>query len=139
MSKYGYYVLVVEDNPINQTVMRAMLTNLGCKVDLAANGKEAIKLFEEREYDLIFMDIGLPDMDGLQVTRSLIGLKKQLKRKTIPIIALTAHVMEDDRKNCLNAGMTEMLTKPIVHAKLVGILKSVMRDLTLRYSSSASD
>jgi two-component system aerobic respiration control sensor histidine kinase ArcB len=121
--KFDTYILIVEDNPINQMVMQAMLANLGCKVDVANNGEEAIKLFKKNEYDLIFMDIGLPDMDGLQVTKSLLQIEKKLQRKSIPIIALTAHVMEDDRNNCLNAGMTDMLTKPIVYAQLVELLK----------------
>ena len=126
-TQFNHYILVVEDNAINQTVMRAMLTNLGCKVDVASNGKEALKQYEEHEYDLIFMDIGLPDMDGLQVTKALLDVKKKLKRKNIPIIALTAHVMEDDRKNCLKVGMTDMLTKPIVHAQLVELLRRLIK------------
>jgi PAS domain S-box-containing protein len=126
-TQFNNYILVVEDNAINQTVMRAMLMNLGCRVDVAGNGKEAIKLYKEHEYDLIFMDIGLPDMDGLQVTKELLEVKKKLKRKHIPIVALTAHVMEDDRKNCLKVGMTDMLTKPIVHAQLVELLKRLIK------------
>jgi two-component system, OmpR family, aerobic respiration control sensor histidine kinase ArcB len=120
-------ILVVEDNPINQTVMRAMLSNLGCKVDVAGNGKDSLKLSETNAYDLIFMDLGLPDMDGLQVTKSLLKSEKKLKRKPIPIVGLTAHVMEDDRKNCLDAGMIEVLTKPIVYAQLVELLKKFIK------------
>lgn len=125
--QFDTYILVVEDNPINQTVMRAMLAKLGCRVDVASNGQQAITQFKKHEYDLIFMDIGLPDLDGLQVTKSLLELEKKLHRKHIPIIALTAHVMEEDRKNCMNAGMTEVLTKPIVHAQLVDLLKKLVK------------
>ena len=137
-TQFNAYVLVVEDNPINQTVMRAMLTSLGCAVDVASNGQEAVKQFEQHEYDLIFMDIGLPDMDGLQVTKSLLAIKKKLKRPAIPIVALTAHVMEDDRKNCLKAGMTDMLTKPIVHAQLVELLKRLIKPSTQDFKTISS-
>jgi two-component system aerobic respiration control sensor histidine kinase ArcB len=122
---FDVYILVVEDNPINQKVIHSMLTGLGCKVDMASNGKEAIKRFKKHEYDLIFMDLGLPDMDGLQVTKALLELQIKLERKPVPIVALTAHVMESDHKNCRNAGMSDIITKPIMRAQLVELLTKI--------------
>lgn len=104
-------ILLVEDNPINQKVASVMLLKLGCLVDIADNGQQAIKLAANNKYDLIFMDIGLPDIDGIETTRLL----KQTKRPfaLAPIIALTAHVFEEDREHCLEAGMEDIITKPL--------------------------
>jgi len=113
-------ILLVEDNPINQKVIRIMLNNQGCEIELANNGKKAIELALTNSHDLIFMDIGLPDTTGLEVTKKLITGEEF--DKNTPIIALTGHVSEEDKKDCLDAGMSDFVVKPINEAELVGIL-----------------
>lgn len=120
LPKLNQRLLLVEDNKMNQRVVQVMLQETGCTIDIAENGKEAINLFENNHYDLVFMDVGLPDMDGLQVTeyiRSLGGYAK-----TLPIIAMTAHALEEDQQNCLKAGADEVVIKPVMQPTLMKTL-----------------
>lgn len=121
LPKISANILIVEDNKLNQKIAKIMLEEIGCKVEIAANGIDAIELFKNNSYDLIFMDIGLPDMDGLQVIKKIRKLGKN--KNHLPIIALTAHVLEEDRVNCLAAGANDILTKPIVQSELYSIVK----------------
>ena len=108
------HVLVVEDNTINQKVLKSMLGRLQLKVDIADNGEQAIELLNRRrnyQYDLIFMDCQMPVMDGFEATRQI--RKSQLKESHTPIIAVTANAMSGDEKLCLEAGMNDYLSKPI--------------------------
>ena len=116
------HILLLEDNDLNQIVVKAMLEDLGCTLDIADNGKDALKLFEKQEYDLIFSDISLPDMSGIEVIQAMRKLKKNINSKKA-IIAVTAHVLEEDRNNCLNAGADDVLTKPIMQPKLKAMLR----------------
>lgn len=105
-------ILVVEDNPIAQIVAQSILAKLNCNTDLAETGKKAVDLWKQRDYDLIFMDIGLPDFDGYEVTHRI--RIQELTRKThTPIIALTAHASDENKKRCITAGMNAVLTKPL--------------------------
>ncbi len=113
-------ILLVEDNLINQKVTLHLLKELGCEADVADNGLFAIKLFKKNDYDIILMDIGLPDMDGCALTKKIRAIES--KGEHVPIIALTAYASEDDRKNCLDAGMDSVLTKPINGAGLLHML-----------------
>ncbi|WP_078061556.1 response regulator [Legionella saoudiensis] len=107
-----FRVLVVEDNPIAQTVAKSILGKLNCHTDIAESGRRAVALWKSRSYDLIFMDIGLPDLDGYEVTHQI--RVHELPRKThTPIIALTAHVGDENKKRCIEAGMNAVLTKPL--------------------------
>ena len=101
-------VLLVEDNPVNALLAQILLQREGCRVERAASGEEAIDILKNRQFDIIFMDLGLPGLDGLGATREvrLLGIKT-------PIIALTANAYEEDRRACLQAGMNDFLTKPI--------------------------
>lgn len=103
-------VLLAEDNSVNQDVARAMLTKLGLQADIANNGKRAVDLASSNHYEMILMDCQMPVMDGFEATALI---RKQLKHGArLPIIAITANASEDDRKNCLNAGMDDFLSKP---------------------------
>lgn len=110
-------VLVVEDNIVNQTVARKLLASLGCAVDLASGGFEALEMLNQNIYEVIFMDCLMPDMDGYETTRRLRGSEEYWKR-TIPIIALTASAMEGDRQKCLACGMDDYVSKPVTRASL---------------------
>ena len=105
-------VLVVEDNAINQKVAQRMLVDLGCRVDLATNGKEALELIELVAYAVVFMDVQMPQMDGLQATAS-IRTREQGGNRHLPIVAMTAHAMPADRQRCLDAGMDGYISKPV--------------------------
>jgi len=104
-------ILVVEDSEIITKLMSISLAALGFITDVASTGNEAIKLSCENKYDLIFMDIGLPDIDGINVTKQI--RKNNTYYENIPIIALTAHNKEETREACLVAGMNDFMTKPI--------------------------
>lgn len=113
-------VLIVEDNPLNQKVAKIMLQELGCTVEIADDGSKALKLFAAKQFDLIFMDIGLPDLDGLSVMR-LIREQEKPGQHAI-IIALTAHVLDEDRENCFAAGADDVMVKPIMQDQLNKLL-----------------
>ena len=116
-------VLVVEDNYIAQTVAKALLTQLACVVDSAANGTDALELCKKNHYDLIFMDIGLGDgIDGYEVTRLIRNSSTGIKNT--PVIALTAHGGDENRQRCIEAGMDAVLSKPLTQAHAIDILKS---------------
>lgn len=107
----GRRVLVVEDNSINQFVAQRMLGRLGCEVELAADGHEAIGRLARERFDLVFMDCGLPGLDGYEVTRQLRALEQG--EAHTPVIAMTAAALAGDRERCLGAGMDDYLTKPL--------------------------
>ncbi len=104
-------LLVVDDNPVNLTVAAAMLKSLSHVVDLARDGSEAVAKAKQRQYDVIFMDLQMPVMDGFQATASIRGHEGPNQRT--PIVALTANAMESDRDRSLAGGMNDHLTKPV--------------------------
>lgn len=116
--KISGHVLLVEDNLLNQKIAKVMLEELGCNVDLASTGMEAIRQLQMNDYELVFMDISLPDMDGITVTQKL----RSEKYKDLPIIALTAHALEEEKEKFLAAGMNDVVVKPINQAQLSDIL-----------------
>jgi len=107
----GSRILLVEDNIVNQKVGTRLLQKLGCRVDLAANGFEAVQMAGQLPYDLIFMDCQMPEMDGFQATRQIRSLGGALKR--VGIVALTAAATPEDRDKCLASGMNHYLSKPV--------------------------
>ncbi|WP_355660467.1 ATP-binding protein [Halomonas salifodinae] len=113
-------LLVVEDNPVNQQVARAMLESLGGRVSLAESGAEALARVEAERFDLIFMDIQMPGMDGLEATRRLRERGGWLAE--VPIVAMTAGGLPDERERCLAVGMSDYLTKPFYRNELVALL-----------------
>jgi CheY-like chemotaxis protein len=105
-------ILLVEDEPIAMLVHRCMLEDMEYKPDVAENGKEALAL-ATNDYDLILMDIGLPDMDGIKVTAEIRHLEKKENKKRSCIIALTAYSLEEVRDKCFAVGMDDIASKPI--------------------------
>ncbi|MEM6795661.1 MAG: response regulator [Acidobacteriota bacterium] len=111
-------ILVVEDNPLNQEVMVAMLESLGLRVAHADDGGEALEVLRKAPFDLVLMDCQMPGMDGYQATREL--RRREGSREHTPVIAVTAHAMEGDRERCLAAGMDDFLPKPVTLDSLAG-------------------
>ncbi len=106
----GQRILLVEDNPLNQEVASALLRQLGLLVELAKDGQEAVQMAEERDYDVILMDVQMPLMDGLEATRII---RQQVRNGFTPILAMTASAFEEDRERCLAAGMRDHIPKPV--------------------------
>ncbi|HNR19611.1 MAG TPA: ATP-binding protein [Bacteroidia bacterium] len=103
-------ILVAEDNPINQTLAEMVLSKLGYKIEMAGNGKEALEKIKTSLFDLVFMDVQMPEMDGLEATESL---RKQDSLKQPIVIAMTAFAMQSDKEKCIEAGMNDYISKPI--------------------------
>ena len=118
-------VLLVEDNPVNQTVAKSLLTTCGIITEIAVNGREAVQMVAENQYDVVLMDIQMPEMDGIEATRQI---RKKLHRADLPIIAMTAHAMQGDREKCIAAGMNDYVPKPIDREELFATLKRQMFD-----------
>lgn len=118
-------VLLVEDNPINQKIALLMLEKIGCNVDVAANGIEALKSLQLFSYDLIFMDCQMPEMDGYEATRRIRKLPKPIS--DIPIVALTANAFKEDQTKCIEAGMNDFVTKPVESSTLESKLKRYLK------------
>lgn len=114
-------VLLVEDNRVNQRVGARALEKLGCAVDLASNGREAVEMSSRATYDLIFMDCRMPEMDGYAATQQIRALGDATART--PIVALTAHAISGAREECLGAGMDDFITKPFNPADIERMLR----------------
>ncbi len=114
-------VLIVEDNPVNQKVAQRMLEKLGCDVEIANNGIEALSLLDERQYEMVLMDCQMPLLDGYETTRQL-RQRKSSPNCDVLVVAMTAHAMHGDRETCLAAGMDEYLPKPIQLSEIRALL-----------------
>ncbi len=126
----GRRVLVVEDNGINQEIATAILENMGLKVDIAADGVEAVDVMyaaDEDWYDLIFMDIQMPKMDGYTATREIRTLISN-KKANIPIVAMTANAFDEDRKKSFEAGMNGYIVKPISMEEIAKVLDDIFQE-----------
>ncbi|MCP4002948.1 MAG: response regulator [bacterium] len=119
--RMGTRILVADDNSVNRQVALALLKKIGLGADAVANGLEVIEALDAAEYDLILMDMQMPEMDGLEATRKI--RSSNLECRDLPIIALTAAAMESDRDLCLEAGMNDFLTKPIKPGLLAELLE----------------
>ncbi len=111
----GARVLLVEDNAINQQIASELLRDLGCRVDIADDGAQALHKVQQTRYDLVFMDMQMPVMDGIAATRAIRALPEL---RDLPIVAMTANAMQSDRARCLAAGMNDHLAKPVEPAQL---------------------
>ncbi len=116
-------ILLAEDNPTNQQVALGILEKLGFDADTAANGREAIRALEAVPYDIVLMDVQMPEMDGFEATRAIRSGKTGVLNPKIPIIAMTAHAMKGDRERCLEAGMDDYISKPIAPQALAEALE----------------
>lgn len=113
-------ILVVEDDPLNQHLIRRMLEKHGLKITVVDTGEAAVESVLQEKWDAILMDCLLPGMDGFDATRAI---RAKLEGRPLPIIALTANVMPEDRAECLASGMDDFLPKPVKRADLYACLK----------------
>jgi CheY-like chemotaxis protein len=123
-----HHILIVEDEIINQFVATGMLEELGCTYDLAETGRQAIELFEKNahRYQLIFMDIRLPDMTGVVVAQKLQAMRETHAQP--PIVAMTAHAFDEEIAKFSKAGMLEVITKPVERIKLYNVLRKYLEE-----------
>ncbi|MEX2588050.1 MAG: response regulator [Actinomycetota bacterium] len=114
-------LLIVEDHPVNQEVARGIVAKLGYRCDLAANGREALGALSQRSYDAVIMDCHMPEMDGFQATAEI--RRRERDSEHIPIIAMTAGALVEDREKCLAAGMDDYLAKPVKELEMEAVLR----------------
>ena len=119
-------ILLAEDNATNQMVFGKLMQNLNVSITIAGNGLEALRLAQSRTFDVVFMDMRMPEMDGIEATRAIRALGGAWSR--IPIVALTANAFAEDVKACRDAGMNEFLSKPVRKKTLVEVLAKVLAD-----------
>ena len=123
-------MLLAEDNLVNQKLAAAILENAGHTVVMANNGREAIEQFAHGSFDLVLMDIQMPDTDGIQATLEIRRLESECSRR-VPIIALTAHASANDRIHCLESGMDDYIAKPFRARELIDLIRrqAIQRNL----------
>jgi len=127
-AKFDAKVLVAEDNIINQKLIKRTLEDLGLTVSLASNGLEAFQKRKDGDFDLIFMDIQMPFLDGIEATKEILEFEEDYHRIHVPIIALTANALKGDRERFLAAGLDEYTTKPLVRSEIVLLLNKFLSD-----------
>ncbi|WP_331775674.1 response regulator [Sulfurospirillum sp. 1612] len=127
-TKFDANVLVAEDNEINQKLIKRTLEDLGLKITIAENGLRALELRKEHDYDLVFMDIAMPIMDGVIATQEIIKYEEEANLPHIPIIAITANALKGDRERFMNEGLDEYITKPIKKESILSVLNMFIKD-----------
>jgi CheY-like chemotaxis protein len=119
-------ILIAEDNMVNQKLTERVLTKLGYGAEIVTNGSDAVEATRQRPFDLILMDIQMPEMDGLEATRLI---RQQNGRQPV-IIAMTANALQGDREECIRAGMNDYISKPIKLEGLVSLLEKWALEVT---------
>jgi signal transduction histidine kinase/CheY-like chemotaxis protein len=128
-TKFSANVLVAEDNIINQKLIKKTLEDLGMRVTIANNGLEAFAKRKDGKFDLVFMDIQMPFLDGIEATAEILEYEQTTNDKHVPIVALTANALKGDRERFLASGLDEYTTKPLVRSEIVNILNHFLPEL----------
>ncbi|MBF0229409.1 MAG: response regulator [Desulfamplus sp.] len=121
-------ILLAEDNIMNQKVALAILGKWGISADIANNGKEAIEKASKKHYHLIFMDMQMPDLDGIEATEIIRNCDVSILNKNVPIVAMTANASVEDRQNCFNAGMNHFISKPFEPEELMAVIRKYVKE-----------
>jgi CheY-like chemotaxis protein len=111
------HILIADDNLVNLRLARGLLAKQGHSAVTVSSGREALAALEQQNFDLVLMDVQMPDMDGFETTKA-IRARERISKTHLPIVAMTAHAMSGDRERCLAAGMDSYVTKPVDAAKL---------------------
>lgn len=122
-------ILLAEDNPVNQKFIQTLLGKAGHQVDIALNGKKALEQLALNQYDIVFMDVQMPEMDGFEATAHIRSPASNVLTHDITIIAMTANAMKEDRDRCLEAGMDDFIAKPIVKQELFAVIDKYLSGL----------
>ena len=128
-------ILLAEDNPANQKLATYILQDRGHLVEIAGNGQEAVRLSEQNRYDVILMDVQMPEMNGLEATAAIRKPRRSAGGR-VPIIAMTAHAIRGDRDRCLATGMDGYLSKPVNAQEMIGLVESLARRRSARDAAS---
>ena len=120
-----FHILLVEDNLINQRLAARILEKRGHIVVVASNGKEALTTFSSESFDLVLMDVQMPELDGFEVTAAIREVEKAKSVHT-PIVAMTAHAMKGDRERCLEAGLDAYISKPLQVSEFLGVIENLV-------------
>ena len=130
-------ILMAEDNSINRKVALQILAKLGYEAEAVANGREAVQVLETRNYDLVLMDIQMPELDGLEATRLIRSSSSLVQNHNIPIIAMTANTMKGDKEKCIEAGMNDYVGKPIKPDELVDAIERILKRRGISISTNS--
>ena len=128
-------ILIVEDNMVNQRLAARMVEKFGFQVDVSGNGKEALSALERFKYDIVLMDVQMPEMDGLEATRRIRDKESRVMNHNVPVIAMTAHAMQGDKDLCIKAGMNDYTSKPVQPRDL---LNKIEKYLSIKEESDVS-
>lgn len=131
------HILLAEDDPVNRKLAVTVLARAGFSVDAVDNGQKAIQAFKDNDYDLILLDIQMPEMNGFEATKTIRQMEKQ--EKHTPIIAITAHAMQGDKERCLKAGMDDYISKPLKPQNLIETIERWIRSTDTQDKSSIQD
>jgi len=137
-SKFSAKALVAEDNVINQKLIKRTLEDIGLEITLASNGLEAFEKRKNNDFDVIFMDIQMPVLDGMEATQEILDYEEDFNKPHIPIIALTANALKGDRERFMDVGMDEYTTKPLVRTEIIALLNKFIADKIIDTSLPAS-
>jgi CheY-like chemotaxis protein len=121
-------VLVAEDNPVNRRVAILLMEKLGCTVETAGDGLEAVEMCARMPFDIVFMDCQMPEMDGYDAAAAIRRAEKENSWPRLPIVALTAHAAATDRDRCFAAGMDDYLSKPVSVEQIRAVIRRLMRE-----------
>ena len=138
-SKFHANVLIAEDNIINQKLIKRTLEDLGLNITIASNGLEAFQKRKDGNFDLVFMDIQMPFLDGMEATKEILEWEETHNQVHVPILALTANALKGDRERFLAAGLDEYTTKPLVRAEIISLLNVFLADFIVDTTSTAKD
>ncbi len=130
--KRGIRILLAEDNPVNQKVARKMLEKFGYASHTVSNGVDAVKALGRIDYDLVLMDVEMPEMNGMDATARIRSPESTVINHRVPVIAMTAHAKKGDREKCLEAGMDDYLSKPVKPQELLDVVEKWVRKITRR-------
>lgn len=130
-SKFKANILIAEDNIINQKLIKRTLEALGLTITIANNGLEAFQKRKDGNFDLVFMDIQMPYLDGIEATKEILDYEEDYNQKHIPIIAITANALKGDRERFLDAGLDEYTTKPLIRDEIISLLNHYLSDFII--------
>ena len=131
----NFKILLVEDDPNNQLLMKFCLAKTSFSYDLAENGQEAVEKFEKGPYDLVLMDINMPVMDGFEATKRIRQFEKNNQNGDTTIMALTANVTHADRQKCMQSGCTDIIAKPFKVTDFLNTVKQIAERILLEKKS----